>query len=342
MSLKSAAITGLPLRIAHPWSMTFLIRIVFLTAVITGSDGFPPPDATVALAAKQKDNSDRNFNASVHPYPEEPLKSLIKRIPELKGLRPEANQQALPMILEMSGERVDEFFHNVVDVLAQEEIAQERLDGTGAIEAKELVQDNYLILRHRQARGASIDEYRMDKKGNRMDRVGLDQGFFVTSGFALSCNYFSTAFQSESMFRYLGDQTMGQRDSYVVAFAQKPGKATLFVTMAERGGARAHMLMQGIIWVEKSDLQIIQMRMDLLNPHPEIRLEHLTTIVTLDKVQLLEVAAPLWLPTRAKVYLRFREVYPDRGQSHEVGFRNEHRYADYRRYRVSVKINPPQ
>lgn len=296
----------------------------------------------MALAAEQRDKGDRNFSANAHPYPEEPLKNLVKRIPELKGLRPEANQSALPMILEKSGERVDEFFHNVVDVLVHEEIAQERLNSIGAIEAKELVQDSYLILRHGQARGASIDEYRMDKKGNRMDRVGLDQGFFVTSGFALSCNYFSTAFQSESMFRYLGDQTMGQQGSYVVAFAQKPAKATLLVTMAERGGARAHMLMQGIIWVEKSDLQIIQMRMDLLAPHPEIGLGQLTTIVTLSKVQLLEVAGPLWLPTRVKVYLKFREVDPDRGQSYEAGFRNEHRYADYRRYRVSVKMNPPQ
>jgi hypothetical protein len=67
------------------------------------------------------------------------------------------------MILEKSGDRVDEFFHNVVHVLAHEEIAQERLNSIGVIEAKELVQDSYLILRHGQAGGASIDEYRMER-----------------------------------------------------------------------------------------------------------------------------------------------------------------------------------
>ena len=188
------------------------------------------------------------------------------------------------MILENTGERVDGFFHNVVDLLAHEEIAQERLDGIGAIEAREFVRDSYLILRRGEETGANIDEYRMDDKGNRIDKVGLDKGFFVTSGFALSCNYFSTAFQTESIFRYLGDQRIGQRDTYVVAFAQKPGKATLFVTMTERGGARVHMLMQGVIWVDKSNLQIIRMRTDLLAPRPEIGLEQLSTVVTLNKV----------------------------------------------------------
>jgi hypothetical protein len=319
-----------------------LLRIVFFCAVITGSGGLPPSDGMGPLFAQQKDRHDQNYYANAHPYLEEPPKKLIKRIPELKGLRPEADQQALPMILENTGERVDGFFHNVVDLLAHEEIAQERLDGIGAIEAREFVRDTYLILRHGEETGANIDEYRMDDKGNRIDKLGLDKGFFVTSGFALSCNYFSTAFQTESMFLYLGSERIGQRDTYVVAFAQKPGKATLFVTMTERGGERVHMLVQGIIWVDKSNLQIIRMRTDLLAPRLEIGLEQLSTVVTLNKVQLLEVATPLWLPREVRVYLKFRELDSEDGRSYELGFRNEHHYADYRRYRVSVKINPPQ
>ena len=151
-----------------------LLRIVFFCAVITGSGGLLPPlDATVVLFALQEDKHDQNFYVNAHPYLEEPPKKLIKRIPELKGLRPEEDQQALPMILEKSGERVDGFFHHVVDLLAHEEIAQERLDGIGAIEAREFVRDSYLILRHGEEKGANISEYRMDEKGNRMNEVGF-------------------------------------------------------------------------------------------------------------------------------------------------------------------------
>jgi hypothetical protein len=316
-----------------------LFTIVFLCAAILGS-GALPPIGRVALLAQQQDNRDQNSYANAHPYLEEPLKKLVNRIPELKRLRPEEDQKALPTILEKAGERVDEFFQNVVDLLAREEIAQERLDRIGIIEANELVRDSYLILRHRKERGANINEYRMDEKGNRMDDVGLEKGFFVTSGFALSCNYFSTAFQTESMFRYLGNQRIGRLDTYVVAFAQKPGKASLFVTMIGRGGARVHMLVQGVIWVDEENFQIVRTRMDLLAPRPEIGLERLTTVVTLSKVQLLDVETPLWLPKEVKVDLKFRELDPNNGQFYEVGYRNQHRYTGYRHYRVSFKINP--
>lgn len=270
------------------------------------------------------------------------MQKLVKRIPELKGLRPEADQQALPMVLRKSAERVDEFFANVVDLLAREEITQERLNGIGTIGAIEQVRDSYLILRRGRERGANIGEYRMDKNGNRMEAVGLDKGFFVTSGFALICNYFSTAFQSESKFRYLGDQEIGPRDTYVVAFAQKPGEATLFVTMTQRGGTRVHMLTQGIVWVDKNNFQIIRMRTDLLAPNPEIGLERQTTVVNFTEVQLLDVAAPLWLPKEVKVYLKFRILDSDHRQFYELGYRNEHHYEDYQRYRVSVKMKAPQ
>lgn len=63
-------------------------------------------------------------------------------------------------------------------------------------------------------------------KGNRLDHIGLDRGYVVTFGFALDSNYFSTAFQPESKFRYLGDQKIGSRDTYVVAFAQNPASPT--------------------------------------------------------------------------------------------------------------------
>jgi hypothetical protein len=174
-----------------------------------------------------------------------------------------------------------------------------------------------------------------------MDHPGLNEGYFATLGFALSCNYFSTAFQPELQFRYLGGQKVGPQDSYVVAFAQQPGKATLFVTMAGRGGTRVPMLIQGVAWVSKANFQIIRMRMDLLAPRPEIGLQQLTTVVTLGKVQLLDVATPLWLPKEVKVDLKFREFDPAHANSLAVEFRNAHQYVDYRRYRVSVKINPP-
>jgi hypothetical protein len=289
--------------------------------------------------------SAERYYANAHPYLEEPLHELGKRIPELKKIRPAADSQELPAILKKTGSNVDSFFHDIVDLIAQEKITQERLNSRRLVTAMERVQDSYLILRHANDAGhdADIVEYRMDAKGDRIDHPGLKKGYFVTLGFALSCNYFSTGFQSESNFRYLGDQKMGARDSYVVAFSQKPGRATLLVTLTGPSGTRVEMLMQGIAWVDKSNFQIIQLRTDLLAPRPEIGLQRLTTVVTLGKVQLVDVATPLWLPSAVKVYLGFGEVNLDTGHLfNAVWYENEHHYADYRHYRVSVKINPQQ
>lgn len=92
--------------------------------------------------------TEQREDEEAHPYLEEPVKQLIKRIPDLMGIRPAADQQALPMILAKTGERVDEFFNNLVDLIAHEEITQAQLSRSGAILASEAVGDSYLILRH--------------------------------------------------------------------------------------------------------------------------------------------------------------------------------------------------
>jgi hypothetical protein len=287
------------------------------------------------------EESDQSYYANAHPYLDEPLNELAKHILELKKLHPADSQAALPEILKKSATNVDSFFHSIVDLIAREEIVQQRMNYLGVVTSAEQVRDNYLILRHSNGQRVDIDEYRMDAKGNRMEHIGLDRGYVVTFGFALDSNYFSTAFQPESKFRYLGDQKIGARDTYVVAFAQQPGLADLFVTMTGARGTKIHMLTQGIAWLDKSNFQIIRMRTDLLAPRPEIALDRQTTEVAFNEVQLPDVAAPLWLPSEVKVYIKFKSRDPERKLTYEQSFQNEHHYSDYRRYRVSVKMLTP-
>lgn len=62
---------------------------------------------------------------------------------------------------------------------------QEKVNAKRNIEAKRNSQDSYLILHYGNEWGASA-EYRMDKKGNRLTPTGLEEGYLVTSGWALS------------------------------------------------------------------------------------------------------------------------------------------------------------
>lgn len=312
--------------------------VVILSVVIASSGNSSSPGSAVPLPAQQAAVSDQIYYANARPYLDESLEKLGKHIPELKSVEPANDQQRLPEILAKTAKNVDDFFLHVVDLIARETITQERLNSKGTVKATERVQANYLMLRHGNEVMADIVEFRTNDQGDRLDQLGLERGFLATFGYALNSDYFSSDSQSESRFRYLGDQKLGDRDTYVVAFAAKPGEATHFVTMNGRSGYRVRMLEQGIAWIDKRDFQIVRMRTDLLAPHPEIGMEQQTTDVVFGKVQLLDVANPLWLPEKVKVYIRLKEA----GQFEELAFRNEHLYSDYRRYRVSVKMVPPQ
>ena len=273
-----------------------------------------------------------SFYAGVHPYLEETLKRLKKHFPELRGVRPPVNaQEMLPTILAHAGMRVGSLFENIVDLTAHEEIGQQVFTAEGRILGEQKAQYNYLILVNPQQSPPRYEEYRTDLEGNRSDQDGLEQGYATTTGFALKCIYFLPEMQEGSTFRYLGDEMIGDRDAYVVAFAQKPAQATYWGTVTGEWGT-VRILDQGIAWIDKHTFQILRIRTDLLAAHDEIGLARQTTEVTFSEVQIPDVEKPLWLPAKASVDAEF--------QGH--AFRNEHLYRDYERFRVSVRMGAPK
>lgn len=324
---------------ASPRIFISLCRVLVVALVILVAHKAWGSPQSVAPAPAQGEQVDKTYYAKAHPYLDEPHKKLCKVVPELKSMRPATDQQQLSAILEKTGSNVDEFFKHIVDVIAQERITQERLMGTRVI-GEQQTDDNYLIVRESDTSDSDLLEYRMDANGNRIDPGGYHRGYLVTFGFALLSNYFASIYQPESMFRYLGDQKLGERDTYVVAFAQKPGEATQFVTMRSTHIEGVHMLMQGIAWIDKANFQIVRMRTDLLAPRPEVSLDRQTTEVSFDPIQLQDISSPLWLPADVKVFLEIKEAMLSGPV--QLRFRNEHHYSDYRRYRVSVKMKPAE
>ena len=269
----------------------------------------------------------KNLTAKAVTYVDIPLDRLIKLIPELKDLQPTADPKQLPVILKNTGHNVDTFVSNVGDLIANEDLTQQRLNPNGKIKAKQRTQDDYLILQHGYEWGANA-EYRMDKSGNRLGAVGLEKGYLVTAGYALSSISFGTNTQAQCNFRYLGDQKLGVRDAFVLAFAQRPGEVTFTTVMRGTGMHETDMYTQGILWIDKSNFQILRLRTDLLEPNKEIRLNQVTTDVSFSQVQLQNNPDPLWLPNDVTVFIEIANQK----------YRNLHHYTNYRRYQVAVKI----
>jgi len=276
-------------------------------------------------ALPQKSSSDdQSYYKDAHPYLEEPIEKLVLQFPELKALQPATDQQPLAMILEKTGERVRDFFRDIVDLTADEEITQEKLNSNGTIKASQHNHYSYLILTHREELFPHIEEYRTSLAGVRAAPVGADKGYAVDRGYALECDHFFPGRQSESTFLYLGDEMMGPRNTYVVAFAQRPGHAS--PGRVSGGNWSVEVLVQGIAWIDKESFQIIRLRTDLLAPRREVAL--MTTELTLGAVRLADLATPLWMPSEVSVRTEMRGKL----------FQNEHKYTNYKRFGVSVKI----
>jgi hypothetical protein len=307
---------------------TVLLGFSLLSVVAAKSWPAPPHPANPAAEPQLAASAGLSYYAHARHYLKESRRQLVREMPELGTLRPSRNQEALGTILTHVGTREEEFFHNIVDLLADEDIAQEVLEPTGTVLASQRTRYGYLILLKGHEIPPKYEEYRMDPQGNPTQPTGFHQGYAITAGFALKCIYFLPELQPELTYRYLGDQVLGPRDTYVVAFAQRPARATFWGTVISASG-KVVILDQGIAWIDKNTFQIVRIRTDLLAAHTEIGLAQQTTEITFGEVQIPDVTASLWLPDNASVYALFQ------GQA----FRNEHRYRNYQHFHVSVKMH---
>lgn len=271
----------------------------------------------------------QDYYANAHPYLEKSIDELLASIPELTGIHPAADQQAISEIIAKAGEHVRIFFDDIVDLLAHEDIDETKLNSRGGVRGKQHFRYDYLIVLHQDELPQRLEEYRMDAAGGRTEPKGFENGFATTSGFALKCIHFLPALRSDSTFRYLGDELVGTRDTYVVAFAQRPGQSTRMDQATGEWGSIG-LLVQGIAWVDKASFQIVQLRTDLLAPRSDIGLNQQTTLITFEPVRIPDVETTFWLPAKVEVYANFRGQF----------FRNEHHYADYQRFHVAVKMLP--
>jgi hypothetical protein len=307
-----------------------LIRLALLSAAIAGSHETFLVYVAATPVPQALDTPEQQFYTSGRPYLDEPFEQLVERIPELSALQPARSQQALPMILEKTGERVDEFFRDITNLVAHEEVTQERVDEKTHVQAREHLQYNYMIVLHRDETPPRFEEYRADVEGKPGAQKGATKGYSVTYGFTLKCMNFATRHLPDSRFRYLGDEMVGDRKTHVVAFAQQPGHATIAEMVSGSWGS-VKVLVQGIAWIDEKSFQIVRLRTDLLAPPTEAGLERQTTEVTFNEVKLPDIETPMWLPGKVTVDAVFR------GQV----FRNEHRYTNYEHFRVSVKMKAP-
>jgi hypothetical protein len=203
------------------------------------------------------------------------------------------------------------------------------MSASGKVKDHRRCKFDYMILAHRQDGNVILNEYRAGRHGSAAEAYGAAEGYMLTRNFAAQWLHFAPQNRSAARFRYIGRQTNGGFKSYVVAFAQKPGSATITGRLIEEGKSVC-LLYQGIAWIDEASFRIVRLRTDLLTPRPEIGLEMETTELQFGMAPLRQTDSSLWLPKQVVVT----------AERNNQRFRNFHRYSDYRLFKVESRILP--
>jgi hypothetical protein len=284
-------------------------------------------------------------------YVDDALPKLQKAVPALVGLKPDANQEDLPYILNSIAGAIADFVPRLPNLVSREEVYRSenaaKLDaphqyaslatpGVAGPMAMTTIKPQeargqefrYLILCNRNEQGTHIEESRTDSKGHPLTAAtGASKP--LGSGFAYQWLLFSAANQSEFRFRYLGEQMIDGRKTYVVAFAQTPERVKIPAVFRSRG-KEAPYYYQGILWADQETFNIALLRTDLLTPLRSLQLFGLTTELHFRAVQIHGVEESFWLPDQVDMF-----IAQDTTEIEEL-----HEYTNYRLFHSTATIVP--
>jgi hypothetical protein len=184
-----------------------------------------------------------------------------------------------------------------------------------------------------QSWGPGFDEYRTDLFGRQKTPEGLADGFMLTSGFASAALVFHPQYQSQAEFRFLGRQKINGRETYLVAYAQRPTKA-LLTGAFKSGDTSVTTFSQGLAWIDSQTYQITRLRSDLLKPVQELNLQRETTEIAYGEVHFKDKAAVFWVPQQVTVTVDWSSRH----------LRNQHHYSDFKLFHVDAteKVGAPK
>jgi len=302
------------------------------------------PSETNASAVAVVTNYDSATKVNFPNFTSCSIEELQMTVPDLKGLKAEADQGELAGLLDKIGATTVDVARHTPNLISDENVTE---SGKGVPKVQHKY--DYLIVRRLQRNAVNLNEYRVDvKTGDKFqtdsmikddaaawkELEGASQelafksgGPPASQGFATAWVYFYPNNRQQAAFRYLGTQKLNGKHTLVVAFAQKPELVNLPGVFRYQGHV-ALMFLQGVAWIDPSDFRILRLRTDLLAPVPEVSLHRLTADIEFAATEVEDVQSPLWLPREVAVTSECGGL-----TLHEV-----HTYSRYRLFRAKSKI----
>jgi hypothetical protein len=283
-------------------------------------------------------------------YIDEPIQELRRQVSALNGIRFESAQEQTASILDQTGVVITDLLHRMPNLLAREEVRwpttaapssievarrgsgleEGTLDSPGAGQYRSQMYVYRIVLVPDPAGAEILNEFRTDGNDHPINDSSRDHNIPHNVGFVMSWLFFLPGNRQDSHFRYLGQQKIGKRETFVLAFAQIPEHDRHYTVVASGSDHKCSTPSQGIAWIDKSTYSILQMQTDLLYPLPVIKLNQLRTILNYSEVRIPERDLVLWLPVNVRISWETANASGD-----ELHF-----YSHYRLFGSTVRILP--
>jgi len=202
------------------------------------------------------------------------------------------------VVLRGVGERMAEFVQALERFTATEKLEHFSVDRNGSRKSPETRSFTYVVSVSRNNLGTFLlDEYRNGKEDAEQFPAHT-----ASRGSPAMALLFHPALAPDFDFRCEGLGQWNGRSAWQVHFAQRPDRP-IRIRSYSVGGRSAGLPLQGRVWIDPGNYQVLRLESELMRPIPEIALTHEHFTIDYQPVQFRSTGQQLWLPQMAELYV---------------------------------------
>ena len=222
---------------------------------------------------------------------------------------------------------VEQFSQQFTYLRYDEDIEQQKLKSNEKIDyQRKTLFDSIMIIRYEEG-GVRITEQRlMEKTPAHVDARPL----LATYGFSALAMVFHPAYEFSFRFTRLGDDALQGTPLARIRFEHLPGTPSPILYQMITDDRPLDL--SGTAWLDPATGAIHRIEVESGSTLSEMGVKSIRAVLQYGPVVLQDETQPQWLPVSATIDLETPRQH----------WRNVHRFSDYRKYRVDVKLSGGQ
>jgi hypothetical protein len=218
---------------------------------------------------------------------------------------------------------VDEFFYASTNAVCKENVSQMMVGKNNKPFYREDSVFEYQLQTNNRSGSLRLVENRETRKAAFQDPY---KSLLITNGFANMLLVLHQNYEASYIFEPAAEEQMEGRSLFKFHFKAVPGASS--PAAIQLSGRNYPLQMHGDIWIDEGSGAVIKLFTSLDGGLEDLGLRDLRSEVHYSYVQFHDPEEAYWLPASAVIDLETPKQH----------WRNVHRFSDYRRFRVNVKV----